>query len=144
MTQRPNLQTRKNWHHKFSASPDRKLPAFTEKVPLNRKETSILSINVGFPQESIIKPLFFLIFINYIVTEVGCSIKLFADDTSIHVIIENAQMDDNNLNENILTKIQNWSEQWLVHFNPQKTEAKLKSRKQSQMHHPTLIWTILQ
>ena len=60
-----------------------------------------LSFNVCVPQESIIRPLFFLIFINYIVTEIGCSIKLFADDTSIHVIIENAQMNDNNLNENI-------------------------------------------
>ena len=50
-------------------------------------------------------------------------------------------MDANNLNENI-TNIHNWSEQWLrgewlVHFNPQKTEALLLLRKQSQIHHPT-------
>ena len=108
-----------------------------QKVLLNGKESIILSINAGVPQGSILGPLFFLIFINDIVTEVGCSIKLFADDTSIYVIIENAQMDAHNLNEN-LTKIHNWSEQWLVHFNPQKTEALLISRKQLKINHPTL------
>ena len=108
-----------------------------QKVLLNGKESIILSINAGVPQGSILGPLFFLIFINDIVTEVGCSIKLFADDTSIYVIIENAHMDAFNLNEN-LTKIHNWSEQWLVHFNPQKTKALLISRKQLQINHPTL------
>ena len=75
-----------------------------QKVLLNGKESIILSINAGVPQGSILGPLFFLIFINDIVTEVGCSIKLFADDTSIYVIIENAQMDAYNLNENLTKK----------------------------------------
>ena len=109
-----------------------------QKVLLNVKESVILSINAGVPQGSILDPLFFLIFINDIVAEVGCSIKLFADDTSIYVIIENAQTDANNLNEN-LTKIQDWSNKWLVRFNPQKTETLLISRKQSHINHPTLF-----
>ena len=109
-----------------------------QKVLLNGKESVILSINAGVPQGSILGPLFFLIFINDIVAEVGCSIKLFADDTSIYVIIENAQTDANNLNEN-LTKIQDWSNKWLVRFNPQKTETLLISRKQSHINHPTLF-----
>ena len=54
-----------------------------QKVLLNRKESIILSINAGVPQGSILELLFFLIFINDIVTEVGCSIKLFVVDTSI-------------------------------------------------------------
>ena len=86
---------------------------------LNGKESVILSINAGVPQGSILGPLFFLIFINDIVAEVGCSIKLFADDTSIYVIIENAQTDANNLNEN-LTKIQRLVQQMACTFQPSK------------------------
>ena len=114
-----------------------------QKVLLNGKESVILSINAGVPQGSILGPLFFLIFINDIVAEVECSIKLFADDTSIYVIIENAQIDANNLNEN-LTKIQDWSNKWLVRFNPQKTETLLISGKQSRINHPTPLWTLFQ
>ena len=69
-----------------------------QKVILNGKESVVLSINSGVPQGSILGPLFFIIFINDIVAEVGCSLKPFADDTSIYVIIENAQTDANNLN----------------------------------------------
>jgi hypothetical protein len=37
---------------------------------------------------AIVGPLFFIIFINDIVTEIHSSIKLFADDTSLYVIVD--------------------------------------------------------
>ena len=77
------------------------------------------------PQGSILGPLFFLVFINDIVLEVNCSIKLFADDTTIYIIIKNANTAGELLNFN-LEKVNRWSENWLVNFNPQKTESLLR------------------
>jgi hypothetical protein len=93
-----------------------------QKVLLNGKESNILSIKAGVPQGSIRGPLLFLVFINDIVGEVDFSIKLFADDTSIYLIIDNPLLNAIQLNQN-LNKIHNWSKNWLVTFNPQKTKT---------------------
>ena len=63
--------------------------------------------------------LFFIIFINDIVTEIHSSIKLFADDTSLYVIVDNPSESAITLN-NDMTTIHAWSIKWLVNFNPQK------------------------
>ena len=59
-----------------------------QKVLVNGKESTIIQINTGVPQGSIRSPLFFLIFINDIVTDIGCNINLFADDTTIYILID--------------------------------------------------------
>ena len=108
-----------------------------QKVINNGKESISLNINAGVPQGSILGPLFFLIFINDIVQEIGCSIKLFADDTSIYIIVEDPNTGAQILNDN-LNKVHTWSENWLVSFNPQKTESILISRKHNHINHPIL------
>ena len=91
------------------------------------------------PQGSILGPLFFLIFINDIVIDIGCTIKLFADDTSIYIVIEDTNVAAENLNTD-LNRVHVWSKKWLVNFNPQKTETLLISRKQQNIIHPTLYF----
>ena len=41
-------------------------------------------IRADVPQGSVLGPLLFLLFINDIVNDIGSSIRLFADDTSVH------------------------------------------------------------
>ena len=77
------------------------LTARKQKVIINGKESTVITINAGVPQGSILGPLFFLIFINDIVLEVGCTIKLFADDTSIYVVIDNPNIAVLTLNYNL-------------------------------------------
>ena len=62
-------------------------------------------------------PILFLIYNNDIVAEIGSSIRLFADDTSLYIIVENPITSAVCLNSD-LSKISIWANNWLVDFNP--------------------------
>ena len=85
-------------------------------------------IKAGVPQGSILDLLLFLLYINDIVNDIGSHIRLFADDTSLYIVVENPDDAAKLLNAD-LRKITTWAEQWLVTFNPPKTESMLISRK---------------
>ena len=79
--------------------------------------------------------LLFLLFINDIVTDIKANIKLFADDTSLYVTVDTPQNAADIINRD-LEKIHQWSVNWLVKFNPQKTETMVISRKLLKPLHP--------
>ena len=54
-------------------------------------------ITAGVPQGSILGLLLFLLFINDIVHDTGSSIRLFVDDTSLHIIVEDSKVEQNSL-----------------------------------------------
>ena len=95
-------------------------------------------IFAGVPQGSILGPLLFLLYINDIVINMGSNIRLFTDDTSIFIIVENPISAAQLLNSD-LEKIAKWALDWLVTFNPIKTEALFISRKLQTFNHPPLF-----
>ena len=74
-------------------------------------------------------PYLFLLYVNDIVDNISCNIRLFADDTSVFTVIENADS-VKFLNEDIY-KICKWSEQWCIILNHLKTSSMTFTRKRN-------------
>ena len=69
---------------------------------------------------------------------IGCSIRLFADDTSLYIIVESAQTAGNLINTDLDT-ISTWAANWLVNFHEWKTFSMILSRKLLPPQHPPLF-----
>ena len=94
-------------------------------------------ITAGVPQGSILGPTLFLIYFNDIVKDLRCNIRLFANDTSLYVIVENPVSAALQLNTD-LSLIYKWAKTWLVDFHPNKTVSLIQSRKLLKPFHPPL------
>ena len=99
-----------------------------------------VSISAGIPQESILGPLLFLVYINYIVLDIDSKKRLFADDacSSPYMIVDKPVHTAIKLIQD-LSKISAWADKWLVTFNTQKTESLLISRKINKPIHPPIV-----
>ena len=82
----------------------------------------------------------FIIYINDIVKENQSLIRLFADDTTLYVIVDRPDLAAYTLNID-LQRIYVWSESWLVNFNPKKTVTKLCTRKRNRVIHQSLSFS---
>ena len=83
-------------------------------------------------------PYLLLIYINDIVKNIGCSMRLFADDTSLYIIVESAQIAANLINTDLDT-ISTLAANWLVNFHEWKTFSVVLSRKLLLPKHPSLF-----
>ena len=99
-----------------------------QAVVIKGKISSYRSVSAGVPQGSVLGPLLFLIYINDIGKSIDSTVKLFADDTSMYLALEDAIERSRVLNLD-LQKIVDWSKNWKVDFNPTKTELMTFSNK---------------
>ena len=96
------------------------------------------SLKAGVPQRYILGPLLLLLYINDIVKDIGSNIRLFSDDTSLYIVVDVPTLAAERLNSD-LEKVARWAKQWLVFFNPVKTESLLISRKSNKPDHPSIF-----
>jgi len=108
-----------------------------QKVILPGAHSDLIDILAGVPQGSILGPLMFLVYINDIITDIQAHIHLFADDTSLFMVV-NSPNETAAVLQSDIDKISRWADKWLVSFNPSKSESMLISRKINKPPHPSL------
>ena len=106
---------------------------------INEQASDWASVLAGVPPGSTPGPLLFLFFINDIVKHIGCSIRLFADDTSLYTILD-CPLQAGQLLNGDLNAISIWANSCVVIFNQSKTLSMLISRKRNSFFHPLYLW----
>jgi hypothetical protein len=82
------------------------------------------NVSAGVPQGCMLGPLLFLIYINDIGEQLLSLTRSFADDTSLGYLSSSPDTLELVIN---LNKLSTWSGQWLMSFNPDKTEIMICS-----------------
>ena len=72
-----------------------------QTVVLNGQYSSWASITAGVPQDSVLVPLFFLIYINDLSQNLSSNPKLLADDKTLFSVVDNLSISTNNLNKDL-------------------------------------------
>ena len=119
----------------------------------NRKQSAVLNgqssgwrnISAGVLQGLILGPLFFLIYINDLSQNLRCSVKLFADDTSLFNIVKDTSAAASDMNHD-LDLIRLWAPNWRMSFNPDPRKQAVElifSRKNVQTEHPVILFNDL-
>ena len=78
-----------------------------QRTTLNGKCSSWSPIEAGVPQGSVLGPLLFLVYINDITEGLKSEVRIFADDTSLFVVV-----DDPSISHKILRHGLNLIEKW--------------------------------
>ena len=92
-----------------------------QAVVIKGKKSEYKTVPSGVPQESVLSPLLFLIYIKDITKNIESVIKLFANDTSVSPALKDPDRRAAILNSD-LEKINSWAKRWKVSFNEEKTE----------------------
>ena len=100
-----------------------------QRVVIQSAVSNSKTIAAGVPQGSVLGPLLFLIYVNDITDSLLSLTRLFADDSSLYYSASNITDVEGIINHD-LRLLSIWATQWLVKFNPNKTEAILFSLKQ--------------
>ena len=114
-----------------------------QRVLLNGQTSEWKPVKAGVPQCSVLGPLFFLVYINDICSNLSTNLRLFADDASLFSIVHDANKSFQNLS-NDLCVISNWAYQWKMSLNPDRSKQAQEvifSRKTSIQPH--LVLTLL-
>ena len=100
----------------------------TQRVAVKSCVSSTRSVNAGVPQGSVLGPLLFLIYVNDIADSLLSLTRLFADDSSLFYSTSSI-LDLQGIINHDLQILSAWAKQWLVNFNPLKTEGILFTLK---------------
>jgi len=107
-----------------------------QRVSTEGYHSQFRTINTGEPQGSILGPLLCLLYIYDITDNVSTNIKLFADDTSLYVIIDKNPVQAAQDLSNDLVNISEWAYIWDINFNTNKTKSVVFSRKHNNVQPP--------
>ena len=93
-----------------------------QRVVVRGTFSSWTHVRSGVPQETILGPILFLIYVNDISSNISSSIKMFADDTKVYREITDLENDTRTLQTDIV-RLVDWATLWQLRFNPEKCET---------------------
>ena len=92
-----------------------------KKVVIQATKSKLLPLRAGVPQGSVLGPLLFLIYVNDTAESLLSLTRLYADDSSLYYSASSLRDIEGIINYD-LRNVSIWAKQWLVDFNPDKTE----------------------
>ena len=93
-----------------------------QKVVIKNCSSSLRRVNAGVPQGSVLGPLLFLVYVNDISESLLSLTRLYADDSSLFYSAASIIDIEGIINHDLRILVR-WAAQWLINFNPLKTEA---------------------
>ena len=112
-----------------------------QRTVLNGQSSNWGDISAGVPQGSILGPLFFLVYINDLAVGLKCTVKLFADDTSLFTVVEDSNAASNDMNHDL--HFTQWAQAWRMSFNPDPQKQAVEftfSREKIEIDHPAILF----
>ena len=109
---------------------------------LNGQASEWRKMLAGVPQGSILGPLLFLIFINDILANLGCNVKIFADEIYLFSLVHDPNKSSAKLGRD-LERIARWEHQWKISFNPDPSKQAVEvhfSRKINSLDKPPVYF----
>ena len=108
----------------------------TQYVHVNSHFSTKTIVGSGVSQGSILGPVLFLIYINDLPEIVHSVVKIFADDTKIFRKV--SQDNDNEILQNDLNSLFQWSQVWALNFNASKCiHVHMGNKSESPVYHMT-------
>ena len=103
----------------------------SQKVLLEGNKSSSIEVESGVPQGSVLGPSLFLLYINDLPNNLGCNVRLFADDAILYKEIS-SQEDGQSLQKD-LDKVAEWSDKWRMKLNTDKCKAMSITRRRTKI-----------
>ena len=93
----------------------------TQAVVLEGESSMEVPVTSGVPQGSVLGPLLFLLYINYLPQNIQSQVRLFADDTAVYLTVDSSE--DRDTLQADLDTLQEWERAWDMEFNPSKCQV---------------------
>ena len=98
-------------------------------VVVNGARSKNSAVTSGIPQGSVIGPMLFTVYINDLPSVCSSEVRLFADDTKL--FNRSDQPSANTTLQEDLNRLQQWSDEWLLRFHPDKCSVLKMGKKKS-------------
>ena len=125
-------------HHTLFQKGDRSAPVNyfllgrSQCVVLDGQSSGATAVSSGVPLSTVLGPLLFLLFINDLPSVVSSTTRLFADNCLLYRRIR--KKEGHVILQRDLDNLQQCENNWLMRFNPDKSEELIATNKKSPIH----------